>query len=216
MTQPTSTPPESPLRSVYTAGLPELFAHLNISLAVTTYQAGKVILVRHDAGAPTNGAGPISIMAPSAHSVINTHFRTFHRPMGLAVQDNKLAIGGHKTVWELHNMPAVARKLEPPGKHDACYLPRRIHVTGDIDIHEMAFAGNGELWIVNTRFGCLCTLDADHSFHPSWHGQPHPGPASQRLQLEQYGRHRHVELDGQRGRQWHRSSQLHHQQHLQR
>ena len=88
--------------------------------------------------------------------------------MGLALQDNKLAIGGQKTVWELHNMPAVARKLDPPGKHDACYLPRRIHVTGDIDIHEMAFAGDGELWIVNTRFGCLCTLDADHSFHPRW------------------------------------------------
>ena len=36
-------------------------------------------------------------------------------------------------------MPAVAQKLEPAGKHDACYLPRRIHVTGDIDIHELAW-----------------------------------------------------------------------------
>jgi uncharacterized protein (TIGR03032 family) len=88
--------------------------------------------------------------------------------MGVAVQGNKLAIGGQKTVWELHNMPAVARKLEPSGKHDACYLPRRIHITGDIDIHEMAFAADGELWLVNTRFGCLCTLDAGHSFHPRW------------------------------------------------
>ncbi len=162
MAHATSRPQEEtvPLRSVYTSGLPELFAQLNISLVVSTYQAGKVILVRHDAGALTNGYG--------ATGVINTHFRPFHKPMGLALQDNKLAIGGQKTVWELHNMPAVARKLDPPGKHDACYLPRRIHVTGDIDIHEMAFAGDGELWIVNTRFGCLCTLDADHSFHPRW------------------------------------------------
>jgi uncharacterized protein (TIGR03032 family) len=99
---------------------------------------------------------------------MNTHFRTFHKPMGMAVQGNKLAIGGQKTVWELHNMPALARKLEPAGKHDACYLPRRIHITGDIDIHEMAFAADGELWLVNTRFGCLCTLDAAHSFHPRW------------------------------------------------
>jgi len=65
-------------------------------------------------------------------------------------------------------MPAVARKMEPAGKHDAAYLPRRVHVTGDIDIHEMAWAGDGQLWLVNTRFGCLCTLDADHSFHPRW------------------------------------------------
>ena len=65
-------------------------------------------------------------------------------------------------------MPAVAQKLEPVGKHDACYLPRRIHVTGDIDIHELVYDGRNELWIVNTRFCCLCTLDADHSFVPRW------------------------------------------------
>jgi uncharacterized protein (TIGR03032 family) len=62
----------------------------------------------------------------------------------------------------------VAKKLEPAGKHDACYLPRRIHVTGDIDIHELARDVNDELWVVNTRFCCLCTLDPDHSFYPRW------------------------------------------------
>ena len=45
-------------------------------------------------------------------------------------------------------------KLEPPGKHDACFLPRTRHFTGDIQIHEMAFA-QGELWFVTTRFSCL-------------------------------------------------------------
>src|SRR5947207_1569830 len=63
--------------------------------------------------------------------------------------------------------PAVARKLEPPGRHDACYLPRAAHVTGDIRIHELAWAG-AELWLVNTRFSCLCTLDREHSFVPRW------------------------------------------------
>src|SRR6185436_16605233 len=99
---------------------------------------------------------------------INTHFRDFHKPMGIAVKGGRLAIGGQKTVWELHTMLALAHKLEPVGKHDACYLPRRIQITGDIDIHEMAYASDGELWLVNTRFGCLCTLDAAHSFHPRW------------------------------------------------
>ena len=65
-------------------------------------------------------------------------------------------------------MPALATKLEPAGTHDACYLPRRIHVTGDIDIHELARDGADELWVVNTRFCCLCTLDAEHSFYPRW------------------------------------------------
>lgn len=138
------------LRSVHTSNLPALFAQLQISLVVSTYQAGKVILVRNDGGA------------------LNTHFRTFSKPMGVTANHSRLTIGGTNTVWDYRNMPAVAQKLEPVGKHDACYLLRRIHVTGDIDIHELAYDGRNELWIVNTRFCCLCTLDADHSFVPRW------------------------------------------------
>ena len=138
------------LRSVYTSNLPDILAQLNISLVVSTYQAGKVILVRNDAG------------------TINTHFRNFQKPMGIAAHQHRLCIGGAKTVWTLCNMPAVAHKLEPLGKHDACYLPRHTHVTGDIDIHEMAWSDSPELWLVNTRFSCLCTLDQDHSFNPRW------------------------------------------------
>ena len=102
------------------------------------------------------------------NGALNTHFRTFAKPMGIAADHNRLTIGGANTVWEYRNMPAVAKKLEPAGKHDACYLPRRIHVTGDIDIHELAWDANNELWAVNTRFCCLCTFDADHSFYPRW------------------------------------------------
>ena len=58
-------------------------------------------------------------------------------------------------------------RLDPPGTHDACYLPRSCHVTGDIGVHELAWAGD-ELWLANTRFSCLCTLDSDHSFVPRW------------------------------------------------
>jgi uncharacterized protein (TIGR03032 family) len=65
-------------------------------------------------------------------------------------------------------MPAVAQTLEPPGTHDVCYLPRCINVTGDVDIHELAWAHDGALWAANTRFSCLCTLDAEDSFTPRW------------------------------------------------
>jgi uncharacterized protein (TIGR03032 family) len=138
------------LRSVYTSNLPEILDKLNISLVVSTYQAGKIVMIRNDGG------------------TINTHFRNFQKPMGIAAHRHDLTIGGTKTVWYLRNMPAVAQKLEPKGKHDACYLPRRVHITGDIDIHEMAWLANNELWLVNTRFSCLCTLDYDHSFNPRW------------------------------------------------
>ena len=38
------------LRSVHTSNLPELFDQLGISLIVSTYQAGKAIVVRNDNG----------------------------------------------------------------------------------------------------------------------------------------------------------------------
>ena len=46
--------------------------------------------------------------------------------MGLALADagSKLAIGTTIQVWEFRDVPDVARRLEPSGTHDACYLPR--------------------------------------------------------------------------------------------
>ncbi len=90
--------------------------------------------------------------------------------MGLALADGgaKLAIGTTSQVWEFRDVPDVARRLEPAGTHDACYLPRSSHVTGNVQIHEMAYGSGGELWFVNTRFSCLATLDPESSFTPRW------------------------------------------------
>jgi uncharacterized protein (TIGR03032 family) len=139
----------SPLRSVHTTSFPAILEQLASSLVVTTYQAGKLVVLRSDGG------------------VINTHFRAFNKPMGLAVGRGRLAVGASVDVWEFRNVPAVAAKIEPAGKHDACFLPRAAHVTGDVQIHEMAYVGD-ELWFVNTRFSCLATHDPDHSFAPIW------------------------------------------------
>ncbi|MEM7734736.1 MAG: TIGR03032 family protein [Deinococcota bacterium] len=141
---------QNPLRSVYTSSLVDILKQLGISLAVSTYQAGRVILVRHEDGK------------------INTHFRNFYKPMGIAMHQNELSIGGANTVWYYRNVAAIAPKIEPKGQHDACYLPRRVHVTGDVDIHEMNYDASGNLWFVNTKFSALCTLDPDHSFNPQW------------------------------------------------
>src|SRR5258708_13797737 len=92
--------------------------------------------------------------------------------MGLAGAGERMAIGTTVETGEYQNAPAVARRLEPAGSHDACFLPRSSVCTGDIQIHEMAWAnayGNDpELWFVNTRFSCLCTRSPIHSFVPRW------------------------------------------------
>ena len=133
------------LRSVHTTSFPQLLSQLGASLLVSTYQSGRVAVLR------------------AAGDTLNTHFRGFKSPMGMAQSPTSLAIGTERHVWLYRNVPAVL----PPGPHDACFLPYRSHVTGDIRVHELAFAGD-ELWLVNTRFSCLCTLDSQHSFVPRW------------------------------------------------
>lgn len=150
--QESATPHNEPMRSVHTNNFPHILNQLGISLVISTYQAGKLIVLRAD----------------DEH--INTHFRIFQKPMGIAADRHKIAIGCRSQIWELNNVPAVASKVEPEGKHDACYLPRQAHITGDIDIHEMEWGGaeNSDLWFINTRFSCLCTLNKDYSFVPRW------------------------------------------------
>jgi hypothetical protein len=104
----TPVPPAAPdvaLRSVHTSNLPAVLDRLQISLVVSTYQAGKVILIR------------------SAGDTLNTHFRTFTKPMGLAADGARLTIGGTNTVWDYRNIPAVGRTLDPPDQHPVRLRP---------------------------------------------------------------------------------------------
>jgi uncharacterized protein (TIGR03032 family) len=135
--------------SVYTESFPQLLGRLGVSLLLSTLRSGSVILVREHDGR------------------LNTHLRGFGNPLALAVGRHKLAVAAQAQVHEYRNQPAVADKLEPAGRHDACYLPQRAHTTGDIRAHEMVYI-DGVLWLVNTRFSCLCTLDETHSFVPRW------------------------------------------------
>ncbi len=127
-----------------------MLRQLGASLLVTTYQAGRLVLVRDEGDR------------------LNTHFRAFQAPMGMALSGDRLAVGTKIQVWEYVDVPGVTAKLEPPGRHDACFLPRSCHVTGNIQIHEMAWGVGNALWVVNTRFSCLCTLDGSARFAPKW------------------------------------------------
>ena len=129
-----------------------LLKQLGVSLLVTTYQANKLLVLREKAGG-------LSILV-----------RTFERPMGVAVDGRRIALGTRDQIWQFRNAPDLAAHVEPAGTHDGCFMPRASHVTGDIGVHEIAWAGQqaDELWLVNTRFSCLCTLHPDYSFVPRW------------------------------------------------
>ncbi len=88
--------------------------------------------------------------------------------MGIALE-RRQARGRHAVAGlEYHNLPAGDRQARAGARGTTpASCPRRTHYTGDIRIHDIAYAG-GELWIVATRFSCLATLDEDHSFVPRW------------------------------------------------
>ena len=87
--------------------------------------------------------------------------------MGLSVRGRDLAVATRESIWFLRQEPEIAPQLEPSGAHDACFVPRRSHVTGDIRCHEIAWVRD-ELWIVNTRFCCLAHVSERYSFEPVW------------------------------------------------
>jgi len=124
------------------------------SLAITTYQAGKVALVGWDG------------------RQVTLLMRQFDKPMGMAASDRgqRIALATRHDVVVLANAPLLAPDyLETQrGKYDALYLPRASWHTGDINVHDLAFDLAGKLWLVNTRFCCLAHPSDRFSFEPVW------------------------------------------------
>src|SRR5262245_41534656 len=129
----TAALPPAPVEFRYSQsdGFPALLERLGASLVITTYQANKLLVAR------------------AASAGLWMLVRAFERPMGWAANGGRLALGCRNQIWEFRNAPDIAPQVEPVGQHDACFLPRAAHVTGDIGVHELAWVGT-ELWLVNT------------------------------------------------------------------
>jgi uncharacterized protein (TIGR03032 family) len=137
------------VRCTHSENLPELLSRLRISVLVSTYQTGHLVVVAVRQG-----------------RLVLTFYQ-FERAMGIAVKPGTIAVCTRKEVWFAREAPDIAAKLEPRGQYDACYLTRTAHFTGDIRAHEAAWVGN-EFWVVNTLFSCLCALHPRYSFAPRW------------------------------------------------
>jgi len=135
----------------HTPNLPELFNSLQITLAISTYQAGKIIF----------------ISAKDNDSFIQLP-RNFHHAMAIGIDGNRLAVATRKEVIVLGNAPGLASAYpKKPETYDGLFVPRAIYYTGQLDIHGLFFY-SGHLWAVNTLFSCLCTVDDEYSFKPVW------------------------------------------------
>lgn len=134
------------------AGFFSWMAEHQVSLAVTTYQAGKLLFVGW------NG------------QTVSLHARNFDKAMGLDVRGQELVLATLDCIHRFSNDALLAPDCMPgyPNRYDAIYLLRASHYTGLVFAHDVALADNDELWFVNTRFSCLATLDYKHNFVPQW------------------------------------------------
>ena len=134
------------VRYEYTPRLPEILTHLNASILVTTYQAGKLLVLGAHEGKLT------------------ISFLDYDQPMGLAVSPKRIAIGTRR---QMHFLVPAHETQGPGSEYDGCFVPRSSFYTGSIHGHDLGWGQEG-LWIVNTLFSCLTTLHEDFSFVPHW------------------------------------------------
>ncbi|WP_373481203.1 TIGR03032 family protein [Geminocystis sp.] len=120
----------------------------NLSLAFTTYQAGKIFFI----GLQPNGQ-------------LSVFERNLDRCMGLYAKGSSLYISTLYQLWRFEN---TLSKGEHYQGYDGYFVPQMSYVTGDLDIHDIVVLDNEQIVFVNTLFNCLATVSPTHSFIPLW------------------------------------------------
>jgi len=146
--------PVAPFSCKYTPQIPELLLNLNCSIAISTYQAGKLIF----------------ISPKDADSLVQLP-RTFEKPMGVAHDEHndKLALACKDEIIVFSNSKDLASHYpKSPNVYDALYMPRVTYHTGPLDIHDLSFGADGSLYAVNTLFSCIIKINDDYNFSPYW------------------------------------------------
>jgi uncharacterized protein (TIGR03032 family) len=144
----------TPFSCQYTPQIPELLLRLNCSIAISTYQAGKLLF-----------------LSPKDENSLIQLPRTFDKPMGIAEdrKKDKIALACKEEIIVFSNSKELAKHYpKSPNTYDALYLPRVTYHTGPLDLHDLRFGKNGSLFAINTLFSCIVKIDSDFNFTPYW------------------------------------------------
>lgn len=135
----------------FDAEVPQILFQKKISIVFSTYQAGALVVIGSPEGRTLHQI-PVS----------------FKKPMGIAMQDNKLAVAGLEEVVFFSNAEDIVGSMKNNDKgFDTVFVQRAAFNVGMIDVHDIAF-GDGQLWGINTKFSCIATFDINYSFRPKW------------------------------------------------
>lgn len=142
--------PSDPIFDLSTSrGFPDFLSQQNVSLAITTYQVGKLFL--------------LGVKPDGKVWVFN---RNVGRCLGLAVTDNSLWVTSDIQINRFENALEPGQKT--PEGFDAVYVPQLAYATGDLDVHDLVIPDDGTPLFVNTLFNCLASVSPTHSFVPLW------------------------------------------------
>ena len=129
-------------------GLPALLGSLDVSLAITSPDAGKLYLVGCDL------RGDLSVTEAD-----------FDGPTGVRASHGPLVVAARTA---LHTMVDV---LHPEqlydGRFSRCFVARKSHFIGELAPHDVALSADGPLF-VSSRYSCVATVSSTHSFRMVW------------------------------------------------
>ena len=147
----TENSPLSPFSCSFSPQLPELLMKLNCSIAITTYQAGKLVFI-----------------SPADENRLTQLPRTFDKPMGFDVDGDRMVLATKDEIIFLENSRELA--VHYPNKkntYDSLFIPRATFYSGNVDMHDVALGTDG-IWAINTSFSCLCQVTGNFNFIPKW------------------------------------------------
>ena len=143
-------PPEATITYSMSPGLSAFLGAQRIALAISSYQSGKFYLL----GQNVDGG-------------LMVHERFFRKAMGISVTDKDTIL-----LATLFQILKFKNALDPGQRvnnvYDACFVPREIFVTGELDAHDIGQLEDGRIVFVNTLYNCLATPSERHSFTPIW------------------------------------------------
>jgi uncharacterized protein (TIGR03032 family) len=146
--QPMDAPTRRSWQIQPTPGFVDWLAECDLSLLITTYQIGKLLMVGRGAD------GKLSVCD-----------QTFPRAMGVWSDGQTIWLATAHQVWRLEHQ--FDGKLRRKG-FDRLFVPRVAYTTGDLDLHDIAVDGGGQPVFVATLFNSLATVAIDKSFIPLW------------------------------------------------
>lgn len=144
------TSKEAAVRYSMSPGLSDFLGSQQIAIAISSYQSGKFYLL----GQNVDGG-------------LLVHERFFDKAMGICVADrNTVLLATLFQIIKFRNV--LDRDQQINNLHDACYVPRELFITGELDVHDIGVLKDGRIVFVNTLYNCLASTSERHSFLPLW------------------------------------------------